>query len=490
MSEYARYYRPSVERPDPRNPERLLSRVVVTGIGLATPIGGTVPETMAAFYRGDLGASLLEDPFTIVNITGDDGTKITKTMRTEIHVVGQLKDFDPPQRLAGILPQKEIRRLARVQQFGLAGTREAAERAGVFGANSGGKLVLYPEVKDRGRLGVVVGTGVGGLTLLQTNTIRLLEGKPLIPREHVIPAFPEETAGIIGQIFELHGPQSTLTTACSSGQAAISEAFMALAHGDADAIVAVGVEAANLWLTYQMFRATTANTSSADPLMASIPLDERRSGFVQGEGVGVLILETREFAARRHARILAEVRGHGNVQGWGNNPADPSKGAVKATLHNALDMAGEPETDGFDLISFHATSTKGGDPEEADAVRELIEEREAQGQPLRAVAQAPKRQLTHTIGAAGAVETAVSILQMNDGMIAGTPEPDGGMQLIENMRGIEFPTKTMPGQIRRVINSSNGFGGQNRSGVYDRPADEEARIEEKGRIFTAAKVPA
>ena len=419
---------PSVASDDRR-------RVVVTGLGLVTPLGLTVDETWRNMVAGRSGVRRIER---------FDPSRLTS------QIAGEVRDFDP----SHVLDRKDIRRTDRYIQFGLVAAREAMDMAG---------LPERLEGAEAEATGVILGTGLGGVDTLFDNALTFASRGPDRLSPFMVPmGIPNIGAGQIAINFGPLGPNYATVSACASSGHAIGEAMEIIRRGDADMMIAGGTEAGIHEVLVGGFAAMRAlSTRNDDPEAASRPFDRARDGFVIAEGAGVLVLETLEHAEGRGAGILAEVLGYGATADASHItlPAPGGAGAVRAA-RRAMTKAGVDPSE-IDHVNAHATSTPEGDGAELQAIRTLFGDRAAQI-PITA----NKSQIGHSLGAAGAIEAATTILALRHGCVPPTlnltdVDPAGeGLDLT--------PLQARAHELRTALSNSFGFGGQNTALVLRR----------------------
>jgi 3-oxoacyl-[acyl-carrier-protein] synthase II len=408
-------------------------RVVVTGMGLVTPLGNDVATTWANAMAGRSGVRTIEafDP-----------------SRLSSRVAGEVHDFDP----SGLLDRKELRRTDRYVQFGLIATREALDQAGL------------PERFDGDlaeRTGVILGTGLGGVgTLSEGFTINATRGPDRISPFLIPMGIPNIGAGQIAIQFGMTGPNFTTVSACATGGHAVGEASEIIRRGDADVMIAGGAEAGIVEAMVGGFAAMRAlSTRNDDPEGASRPFDLGRDGFVIAEGAGVVVLEALDHAEGRGATPLAELIGYGATADASHItlPAPGGIGAVRAA-RRAIEKAGIAATD-IDHVNAHATSTPEGDKAELQAIRTIFGDAAE-----RLSITANKSLMGHTLGAAGAIEAVLTIQTIREGCVPPTinlvdPDPEGaGLDLTPNRSSVH--------PIRVALSNSFGFGGQNTALIF------------------------
>jgi 3-oxoacyl-[acyl-carrier-protein] synthase II len=401
-------------------------RVVVTGMGLVTPIGHDLNTFWSQLTSGACG---------IDKITAFDASPF------ETQIAGEVRNFDP----APAFPSpKEIRRTDRYSQFGVYAAWSALKDSG-----------LDLAVEDCDEIGVILGSGIGGLqTTAEQHEILLSRGpKRLSP--FMIPMLISNMAsGLVSMFFNLRGPNFATCSACATANHAIGEAWRTIKMGDAHAMVAGGAEATLIPVGIGGFCAMRAmSTHNHDPKRASRPFDKERDGFVMGEGAGILILEELEHAKKRGARIYCEIVGYGNTADAYHLTSPPPGGEGAArSMKMALRGAGLNPSD-IDYINAHGTSTPVGDVAETQAIKAVF------GDHARKLAISSTKGATgHMLGAAGAVETAVCVLAIQHGVVPPTinlrtPDPECDLDYV--------PNTARELKVNAIINNSFGFGGHN-----------------------------
>ena len=408
-------------------------RVVITGLGLVTPLGDTVDGVWSALIAGRSGIRRVE-------VSGSDGFPC--------RIAGILPDFEPN----GRLPAKEARRMARVSQIALVAAQKAIEDA---------RLTL--PLSDPERAGVSMGTAMGGLDRADEG-IQVLRSRGL---ERVNPfylpsALPNMPAFHITQYLGALGPNTTITTACAAGTQAVGEAALAIRYGRAEIMLAGGAEALIQDYTLGGFAAMRALPTSYEdaPERASRPFDARREGFVFSEAAACLVLESYEHALRRGARILAEIAGYASSgDAYHIASLDPSAEAPARTMRWAL-LDGNMDPSAVDYINAHGTSTPINDAVETAAVKRVFGER-AYAIPISST----KSMLGHALGASGAVEAAVCCLTIEREQIHPTinyeyPDPACDLDYVPNL--------SRPARVSTVLSNSFGLGGQNACLIFRR----------------------
>jgi 3-oxoacyl-[acyl-carrier-protein] synthase II len=402
-------------------------RVVVTGLGAVTPVGNNVPEMWASLVAGRGGVGF---------VTRFDTTGYPSRLAAEV------KGFDP----AMALDARSARRTDPFVQFGLVAAREALAQSG-----------LVIDDANRDRIGVVFGSGIGGIKSWSDNHRILLERGPNRVSPFLIPMLiGNMAAGVISIELGARGPNKSVQTACATSSHCIGDAMRLIQCGEADAVIAGGSEAAVEPLAFAGFASMKAfSTNNDDPAHASRPFDRERDGFVMGEGGGALLVESLEHAEARGAEPLAELVGYG-MSGDAYHMAAPhpqGDGAAMA-MRRALDDAGLGAND-IAYINAHATSTPAGDVSEVNAIRQLY----GDGR-IPVPVSSTKSMTGHLLGAAGAIELIVCILAIRDGLVPPTinyefPDPECDVDCV--------PNEAREMVVQAAMSNSFGFGGHNAS---------------------------
>ncbi|PEY88704.1 beta-ketoacyl-[acyl-carrier-protein] synthase II [Bacillus cereus] len=409
-----------------------MERVVITGMGVVSPIGNDIKTFWNNLIKGESG---------IVNIDTFDVTN------HKTKIAGFVQDFDADE----VLGKKEARRLDRFSQFALA----AAEQAW-----SDSKLDL--DRIDVERLGVYVGSGIGGIETLIENVDALRQKGPRRVSPTLVPAIMSNAAAAqISIKWNAMGPSMSPVSACAIGNTSIGEAFRLIRSGEADVIFAGGTESAITDLSIASFGTATAlSTRNDNPTKASRPFDENRDGFVMSEGAGILILESLSHALHREAKIYAEVIGYGASSDAHHIVAThpEGKGAYLA-MRSALKNANiSPEE--VDVISAHATSTKVGDISETMAIKQLFGK-----QAYQIPVTANKSMLGHMLGAAGGVEAIALAMSLKEG----TVPPTINLENLDPLCDLDYvPSVARQVKINIGLSNSFGFGGHNAAIVLKR----------------------
>lgn len=401
-------------------------RVVVTGMGAITPIGKDVDS----FWNG-----LKEKKVGVAPIVQFDTSDFKATLAAEV------KDFDPKD----YMDPKAAKRMERFAQFAVAATKEAFEMSGID-----------MQKEDPYRVGVSVGSGIGSLQALEREHKKLLEKGPGRVNPLLVPMMISNmAAGNVGIQFGLKGKCINVVTACATGTHSIGEAFRSIQYGEVDVMVAGGAEASVTPIGVAGFTALTALTTSDDPLRASIPFDKDRSGFVMGEGAGVVVLEELEHALSRNAVIYGEVVGYGATCDAYHitSPAEDGSGAARA-MTDAIKDAGIT-ADSVDYVNAHGTSTHHNDLFETMAIKAAL------GEHAKNVKiSSTKSMVGHLLGAAGGVEFIACVKSILDGFVHATAglETEGEGCDLNYTKG-----EGVSCDITYAISNSLGFGGHNAS---------------------------
>ena len=402
------------------------TRVVVTGLGVITPIGNDV-ET---FWNGIKNKEVGIGPITCFD-TADFKCKLA----------AEVKDFDPKQ----YMDNKTARRMERFSQFAVAAASQAIEQAGLNMAS-----------EDPFRVGVSIGSGIGSLQGIERGCKKLEEKGPSRVNPLMVPIMISNmAAGNVAIQFGLKGKCINVVTACATGTHSIGEALRSIQYGEADVMVAGGTEAAITPIGIAGFSALTALSTNEDPKRASVPFDKDRSGFVMGEGAGVVVLESLEHAKARGADILAEVVGYGATCDAYHitSPAEDGSGAARAMTDAMKDAGIRPED--IDYVNAHGTSTHHNDLFETKAIKLALGDHA-----YKTKVSSTKSMIGHLIGAAGGVEFITCVKSIMDGYVhptVGLENPGEGCDLdYVQGEGVNM-------EVNYAISNSLGFGGHNAS---------------------------
>jgi 3-oxoacyl-[acyl-carrier-protein] synthase II len=411
-------------------------RVVITGLGVVSPVGNSVDAFWKALCAGQSG---------IGPITSFDTTEYP------CKIAGEVRDVDFSQ----FVDAKEVRRTDRAILLGMVAAHEAVKQAGFD----------VPQA-DAEKIGTIIGSGIGGLSTLEAEHTKLIQRGPSRVSPFLIPMMiPDMPAGRISMEYGFKGPNYALVSACASGAHSIGDAFMMIKCGMADAMVAGGTEAVITPMAFAGFCSMKAlSTRNDHPEKASSPFDVKRDGFVMGEGAGVLILEALERALARGATIYGELIGYGASGDAHHISAPAPEGAgAQIAMKMALSSAGLQPTD-IDYINAHGTSTSLNDKFETCAIRQVF------GDHASKVAISSTKSMTgHLLGASGAIECVASALAITDGCIPPTinyedPDPECDLEYT--------PNTSIKKTVRYAMSNSFGFGGHNAClilGKYEAP---------------------
>ena len=405
-------------------------RVVVTGLGMLSPLGNTVDSTWKNILAGKSG---------IASITSFDSTLFTTQF------AGEVKDFD----VEKYIPKKETKKMDRFIQLGIAAGKQALENSGF-------------EVTDQNssRIGVAIGSGIGGLGMIEDNHQKLLDSGPRKISPFFVPATITNMISGFFSIFEgLKGPNINVVTACTTGVHNIGIAARIIAYGDADAMIAGGAESTVCALGIGGFAAARAlSTRNEDPQAASRPWDKDRDGFVMGEGAGVVMLEDYDCAVARGATIYAELVGFGMSGDAYHMTSPPANGeGAAAAMVNAINDA-KIDASEIGYINAHGTSTPAGDVAEVAAIKQVF------GQHANTVlVSSTKSMIGHLLGAAGSVEAIFTILALRDQIAPPTINLDNPSEGCD----LDFVALTArPAKLNYALCNSFGFGGTNGSLLF------------------------
>src|SRR5271156_2877841 len=409
-------------------------RVVVTGLGLLCGVGKTTPEVWEGLLAGRSGMAEIK----AFDLTGHP-----------VRFPAEVKDFDP----LLFVDRKEARKMGRFIHFALAASAEAMSHSG---------LQVTPDNSDR--VGVHIGSGIGGFDVIEREHINLLNGGPRKVSPFFIPgAIINLAAGHVSIKYGARGPNEATATACTTSPHAIGDAFRLIQRGDADAMIAGGTEASITPLGVAGFAAMRAlSTRNEDPEHASRPFDKDRDGFVVGEGAGILILEELEHARNRDAKILAEIVGYGmSADAYHITSMAPEGEGCLRAMKNALRSAKLEPTE-VDYVNAHATSTPLGDALETAAIKSLFKEHATSGKLL---VSSTKSMTGHLLGGAGGLEAGITIMALQNQTVPPTtnlddPDPACDLNYIAN--------KPQSAQLEVALSNSFGFGGTNGALIFRR----------------------
>lgn len=401
-----------------------MNRVVITGMGAVTPLGNSAD----AFWEG-LKA-------------GKNGIKaITKfdASETGISVAGELKDFDPKE----FMDRKVAKRMDEYSQFGVAAAVQAVEMSGID-----------TEKTNMDRFGVIVGSGIGGLNAMEQQIIKMHDKGPQRVAPLFVPmAIGNMVAGNISIAIGARGINTSIVTACASGNNSIGEAFRNIKHGYSDVIIAGGAEGTINEIGIAGFAALNALSTSSDPDCASIPFDKERHGFVMGEGAGVLMLESLDHALERGATIYGEIVGYGATgDGYHMTAPSPDGSGAGRAMKLAMEEAGITPAD-IGYINAHGTSTPANDSSETQAIKYAF------GDAAKDVAISSTKSMTgHLLGAAGGIEAVACVKALQENFLP----PTIGLQVPDEDCDLDYiPNVGKEKEIQYALNNSLGFGGHN-----------------------------
>ena len=407
-------------------------RVVVTGMGVVSPLGNSLTDTWNNAINGVSG---------IANITKFDASKF------DVRFAGEVKNFNPDT----YVDKKEQKKMDTFIQYAIACAKMAFDQSG---------LVVSDEMAPR--VGAIIGSGMGGLPVIEEQHAKVMERGPSRVSPFFIPAaITNLAAGWVTMNHNLKGPSYSLASACASGVHSLGEAYNYIRFGMADAMVAGGTESTFCPLAIAGFGNMRAlSTRNDDPTKASRPWDKDRDGFVLGEGCAIFVVESLESAMKRNANILCEITGYGaSSDAYHITSPDPNGAGFVLAMNNALNDAGVAK-DKINYINAHGTSTPMGDPIESNAVKTVL------GEHAKKVWVSSTKSMTgHLLGAAGALESALCI----QSIVSQTVAPTINLENVSPDCDLDYvPNKARSGQINHVMNNSFGFGGTNSCLVFSK----------------------
>ncbi|MFC1667201.1 beta-ketoacyl-ACP synthase II [Candidatus Omnitrophota bacterium] len=400
-------------------------RVVVTGLGVISPVGNSKEEFWSSLVIGKSGIG----PLTSFDCKDYDS-----------RIAGEVKNFVP----SSVISKKELRRMEKFVRFAIGATKEAIDDSG-----------LDISKEDPFNVGVVIGSGIGSLRIIEEQHKVIIEKGPSKVTPFLIPMLIVNMAsGYVSIIFNVKGPNSCTTTACASGTNAIGDAFRIVQHGDADVMIAGGTESCISALSMSGFCALRAlSTRNNEPEKASRPFDKERDGFIMGEGAGIVILEELKHAEKRNAKIYGEVIGYGMTgDGYHMTAPDPTGECAARCMANSLKDANIKPQD-VSYINAHGTSTQLNDKTETLAIKKLF------GDCAKRLPVSSTKSMTgHLLGAAGGVEFVACCLAIENNIIPPTinyehPDPDCDLDYV--------PNQARESKLNVAISNSLGFGGHN-----------------------------
>ena len=400
-------------------------RVVITGLGSVTPIGNTTSAYWAGLCQGANGVA----PITLFDASAH-----------ACRFAAEVKEFDP----TGLIDPKEAKRWDRFCQFGVVAAKEALAQSGLLISDA-----------NRQRIGVIIGSGVGGLLMMESQAHVLKDKGPSRVSPFTVPMMiPNMATGLVAIALGAQGPSSAVATACAAGSNAIGDAFRLIQNGHADAMVCGGAESAITPLGVAGFASAKAlSFRNNDPASASRPFDAERDGFVIGEGSGVLILESLSHAQARGAAILAEVVGYGSTCDAHHitSPTPGGAGGARAMALALLDAQLEAEQ--VDYVNAHGTSTPANDSNETAAIKTAL------GPRARQIPVSSTKSMTgHLLGGSGGIEAVAAVLAIGHGVVPPTinyqnPDPACDLDVVPNQAREQI--------INTALSNSFGFGGHN-----------------------------
>ncbi len=402
-------------------------RVVITGMGCITPLGNDISTLWSNILAGKSGVGL---------ITHYD------TSRFEVKIGAQVKDFDA----VALFGARDARRMDRFVQFALAAAIQAVKQAN-----------LEISETNRDRIGVILGTGIGGMnTLFQQMEVYFSRGPDRVSPFLVPMMLPDTAAGMVAIQLGVRGPNMAVVSACASGTNAIGEAAEVVRRGDADVVITGGSEAVITPIAMAGLGVMNAlSTRNDEPERASRPFDKGRDGFVMGEGGAILVIESMKYAQARKAQILGEISGYGTSNDAFHISAPAENGAGAALcMRSALDDAGFSGSD-IGYINAHGTSTQLNDKSETAAIKTVFGAN-AYNIPISST----KSMTGHLLGAAGALEAVICIKTLLEGILPPTtnyetPDPECDLDYV--------PNRSRPAKVQNIMSNSFGFGGHNAS---------------------------
>jgi 3-oxoacyl-[acyl-carrier-protein] synthase II len=407
-------------------------RVVVTGLGLVTPVGNTVEAAWGALMRGESGA---------------DYIKKFDTEKFPVKFAAEVKNFDP----LDFIDKREARRMGAFSHFAIAASDEAVKNSGLQIDDSNAEMV-----------GTYISSGIGDFWAIEREHEKLLhQGPDRVSPFFIVSAIVNLAAGNVSIRHGAKGPNSATATACSAGAHAIGDSFKIIQRGDADAMICGGAESAITPMSSAGFASMRAlSTRNDDPKHASRPFDAERDGFVMGEGAGILILEELEFAKARGARIYAELVGYG-MSGDAFHvtmPDETGSGAIRVMQKAMKDAGIAPEQIGY--INAHGTSTPYNDKFETLAIKKAFGEHA-----YKLAVSSTKSMTGHALGAAGGIEAVISVLAIHNNTLPPTtnyktPDPDCDLDYI--------PNEPRQATVEYALSNSFGFGGTNACLIFKR----------------------
>lgn len=398
-------------------------RVVVTGMGAITPIGNNVNDFWSNAKIGKLGIDFV--------------TLVDKD-EVSVKVAGEVKNFNAEE----LIGKKENKRLDRFSQFALVAADEAIKSAG-----------LDLDNMDRNRIGVIVGSGIGGFQTIESEITKMARDSKRVSPFFIPMAIINMASGNISIKYGLKGPSTSVVTACATGTNSIGEAFRQIKHGYADCMLAGGVEAPITKIGIEGFASLKALNSSNNPSKSSIPFDKNRSGFVMGEGAGILVLESLESAKKRGAKILAEVVGYGSTcDAYHITSPDPEGEGASCAMLQAINEANIDPSE-VSYINAHGTSTPFNDKFETIAIKRTFKDNA-----YKIPVSSTKSMTGHLLGAAGGIEAIICIEAIIDNFVP----PTIGYENKDEECDLDYvPNEGRSHEVNYALTNSLGFGGHN-----------------------------
>jgi len=410
----------------------MTKRIVVTGLGCISPLGNNVPDTWSSLLAGKSGAG---------PITRFDATKYKTRFAAEV------KGFDP----IAFLGTRDARKFDRYAQLAMVAAQEALTQSG-----------LTIDDSNRDRVGILIGTGIGGISTFMENVDALRERGPERVSPFLVPMMiADSAAGLLAIRTGARGPNMAIASACATGTNVIGEALEMIRRGAADVMLAGSSEAAIVELTIAGLNVMTALSTRNDaPEKASRPFDKNRDGFLMGEGAGMIVLESLEHAQKRGAKILCELKGYGTSDDAYHISAPDVNGAGAAiSMKHAIEDAGLKTTD-IDYINAHGTSTVLNDKSETAAIKTVFGEHA-----YKVPVSSTKSMTGHLLGASGSVEAVICVKVLQENILPPTinyetPDPDCDLDYV--------PNRARPAKPKHVMSNSFGFGGHNATLIMSR----------------------
>ena len=410
----------------------MTKRIVVTGLGCISPLGNNVPDTWSSLLAGKSGAG---------PITRFDATKYKTRFAAEV------KGFDP----IAFLGTRDARKFDRYAQLAMVAAQEALTQSG-----------LTIDDSNRDRVGILIGTGIGGISTFMENVDALRERGPERVSPFLVPMMiADSAAGLLAIRTGARGPNMAIASACATGTNVIGEALEMIRRGAADVMLAGSSEAAIVELTIAGLNVMTALSTRNDaPEKASRPFDKNRDGFLMGEGAGMIVLESLEHAQKRGAKILCELKGYGTSDDAYHISAPDVNGAGAAiSMKHAIEDAGLKTTD-IDYINAHGTSTVLNDKSETAAIKTVFGEHA-----YKVPVSSTKSMTGHLLGASSSVEAVICVKVLQENILPPTinyetPDPDCDLDYV--------PNRARPAKPKHVMSNSFGFGGHNATLIMSR----------------------